>query len=60
VISKLNESLKQIAIEEGQWTEKRENSPTVSIDVFRARLNAGRQRVVDAKKAALAKGEKWP
>ena len=46
--------LKQAAIEEGQWTEKRDHSSAVSIAVIKARLNAGRQRVADARIAREA------
>jgi hypothetical protein len=59
-ISKMMDALKQAAIEEGQWGEKREAKGSVSIDVFRARLHAGRDGVAAAKRAALAKGETCP
>ena len=44
-------TLKQAAIEEGQWTEKREAKGALGINVIMERLNAGRQRVADAKAA---------
>jgi hypothetical protein len=43
--------LKQAAIEEGQWTEKREAKGSVGMRDIMARLNAGRQRVAAAKAA---------
>ena len=46
------EALKQAAIEEGQWNEKREAKGSVSLDVTIARLHAGRERVAAAKRAA--------
>jgi len=60
LVAQIQDVLKQAAIEEGQWTEKRGLSGSVGIDVIRARLNAGRDRVAAAKKASLAKGEPWP
>jgi len=53
--SNIMEALKLAAIEEGQWTEKRDLTGGVGIDVMKERLNAGRQRVADAKKARDAK-----
>jgi hypothetical protein len=49
--ARLAEDLKQAAIEEGQWTEKRDFSATVGIGIITARLDAGRQRVADRKVA---------
>ena len=49
--ARLAEDLKQAAIEEGQWTEKRDFSGTVGLSVIKARLHAGQQRVADAKVA---------
>jgi hypothetical protein len=60
LVAQIKDVLKQAAIEEGQWTEKRGLSGSVWIDVITARLNAGRDRVAAAKKASLAKGERWP
>jgi hypothetical protein len=54
LVDKFCSTLKQAAIEEGQWTEKRELSGAVGMSVIKQRLNAGRQRVADAKKAADA------
>jgi len=48
---RLAEDLKQAAIEEGQWTEKRDFSGIVGIGIVKARLDAGRQRVADRKVA---------
>jgi len=57
--ARIADNLKQAAIEEGQWTEKRELSgEAVAVQVI-INLNLGRQRVVEAKKAALARGEIW-
>ena len=49
--ARLADDLKQAAIEEGQWTEKRDFSATVGIGIITARLDAGRQRVADRKVA---------
>jgi hypothetical protein len=46
--------------EEGQWSEKREMSGSVPLEVAKAILNSGRDRLAAEKKAALAKGEPWP
>jgi len=54
-IEKLLHTLKQAAIEEGQWTEKREVAGGVSMAELERRLNAGRDRVAAAKNAADAK-----
>jgi hypothetical protein len=48
-----------VAIEEGQWTEKREVSGDATAAQIITNLNLGRQRVVEEKKAALARGEIW-
>lgn len=60
LVTQINATMKQAAIEEGQWSEKREMSGRVPLSEIKARLNAGRDRVAAAKKAALAKGEPWP
>ena len=51
LVSQINATMKQAAIEEGQWSEKREMSGSIGISVIIARLNAGRQRCADAKVA---------
>jgi hypothetical protein len=51
LVAQINDVLKQAAIEEGQWTEKRQLSGEVGISEITRRLNAGRQRVSDAKAA---------
>jgi hypothetical protein len=51
-ISKIIEALKQAAIEEGQWNEKRDFSATVGLALTTAKLHAGRERVAAAKRAA--------
>jgi hypothetical protein len=58
LVSQLHATLKQVAIEEGQWTEKRDLK-LVDVAGSKARINRGRQRVVDDKAAALARGETW-
>jgi phage terminase small subunit len=60
LLSQINATMKQAAIEEGQWSEKREMSGCLPLSEVIARLNAGRDRLAAQKKAALAKGEPWP
>ena len=69
-----NATLKQAAIEEGQWSEQRETAHErrervrerreaarkAEDAMIVANLHAGRQRIVDLKAAALARGEPWP
>jgi hypothetical protein len=50
---------KQAAEELGQWTEKRDVSGDATAAQITINLNLGRQRVVEEKKAALARGEIW-
>ena len=51
---------KQAAEELGQWTEKRDVSDAAAVAAqVIINLNLGRQRVVEEKKAALARGEIW-
>jgi hypothetical protein len=52
--AQIKDTLKQAAIEEGQWTEKREAKGALGINVIIERLNAGRKRVADAKAARNA------
>ena len=54
LVSQINDTLKQAAIEEGQWTEKRENKDTVALSEVVRRLNAGRDRATAAKRAREA------
>ena len=56
----INATMKQAAIEEGQWSEKREMSGRLPLSEVKARLNVTRDRLAAEKKAALAKGEPWP
>jgi hypothetical protein len=49
LVAQICDVLKQAAIEEGQWTEKREAKGSVGISVIMERLNAGWKRVADAK-----------
>ncbi len=58
LVAQINDVLKQAAIEEGQWTEKREAKGSVGISVMIERLNAGRQRVADAKAARDAAAQR--
>jgi hypothetical protein len=55
----IRDALKQAAIEEGQGTEKRDAGGAAELADLKARINKGRDRVVQAKKDALARGEKW-
>ena len=50
LVAQMNDTLKQAAIEEGQWTEKREPTAT-NINAYMDNINAGRKRVADAKLA---------
>jgi hypothetical protein len=52
------DALKQAAIEEGQWTEKREIKDVGAAE-RKARINRGRDRLAAEKKAALERGEIW-
>jgi hypothetical protein len=57
---RIAEHLKQVAIEEGQWADKRDVTSHVSVDVAKVELRIERHRIADAKKEALAKGLPWP
>jgi hypothetical protein len=48
-----------VAIEEGQSTEKRDLTGSLSIAAGNALLTAGRDRLAAEKKAALDRGEEW-
>jgi hypothetical protein len=50
LVTQIAAVLKQAAIEEGQWTEKRETKDTVSLSLAEQRLNAGRARVAALKR----------
>ena len=50
--------MKQAAIEEGQWTEKRQVEAAGAAE-RKARINRGRDRLAAEKAAALARGEVW-
>jgi hypothetical protein len=58
--AKIFECLKQAAIEEGQWNEKRDTAGTAAIDIARVELRREARRISDLKEAALAAGEPWP
>ena len=55
---KLMDALKQAAIEEGQWTEKRQIKAAGAAE-RKARINRGRDRLAAEKAAYLARGEVW-
>jgi hypothetical protein len=62
LVSQINHVLKQAAIEEGQWNQKRDISHEAAAATLVARLNAGRQRAAAAaaaeeKARALADGK---
>jgi hypothetical protein len=50
LLAQMNDTLKQAAIEEGQWTEKRETTGS-DLQAITERLNAGRRRVAEARRA---------
>jgi gas vesicle protein len=53
--SAIRDTMKQAAIEAQQWSDKKEDSiTTINVNLIVERLNAGRQQVADAKKAADA------
>ena len=56
--ARLADDLKQAAIEEGQWSEKREVQAAGAAE-RKARINRGRDRLAAEKAAALARGEVW-
>ena len=60
LVSQINATLKQAAIEEGQWNAKRKIAGGVDIEVARVELRREARRIADAKKAALAAGQPWP
>ena len=47
VVSQINATLKQAAIEEGQWSEKRQLSDSQANSVLAARMAAGQQRLAE-------------
>ena len=53
LVAQMNDTLKQAAIEEGQWTEKRETAGT-NINVLMDLINEGRSRVADEQEAREA------
>ena len=57
--SAIRKTLKQAAIEEGQWNEKREVSGDAAAAAIKASLKRGMMRVAAEKDAALARGEIW-
>jgi hypothetical protein len=56
--ARIADDLKQAAIEEGQWTEKRQVQAAGAAE-RKARINRGRDRLAAEKAAALARGEVW-
>ena len=59
-MSQITDVLKQAAIEEGQWTEKRDVTNHVAVDVIKVELRMEQHRIAEAKQAAQAKGLPWP
>jgi hypothetical protein len=57
--SRITETLKQAAIEEGQWSEKRDPNAERAFSQMKANINRGRDRLAAEKAAALARGEVW-
>src|SRR4029077_10798078 len=57
--ARIAHTLKQAAIEEGQWTEKREPHAAADLARMKANINRGRDRLAAAKAEALARGEAW-
>ena len=55
----IRDALRHAAIEEGQWTEKRDINAAADLATQVAKVNRGRDRLAAAKKEALARGEKW-
>jgi phage terminase small subunit len=60
LVSQINATMKQAAIEEGQWSEKRESKGSVPLAEAVFRLNRRRDQLAAEKKATLARGEPWP
>ena len=58
LVAQINDVLKQAAIEEGQWNERRQLSSEVGISEITRRLNAGRDRCAAAKRAADEKAKR--
>ena len=58
--AQINATMKQAAIEEGQWSEKRESSGGISYAAIEALLNAGRDRLAAEKKGGACSGPPWP
>jgi hypothetical protein len=59
LVAQINDTLKQAAMEKGQWTEKRDVKASDSLAAPKAKINQGRDHLAAAKKAALARGEVW-
>jgi hypothetical protein len=57
--ARLADDLKQAAIEEGQWSEKREVNASAGLAQLKANINRGRDKLAAEKAAALARGEVW-
>jgi uncharacterized protein YeaC (DUF1315 family) len=74
LVTQINATLKQAAIEQGQWSEQRETARErrerelkmreaarkANDAMIIANLHKGRQRIVEFKAATLARGEPWP
>jgi hypothetical protein len=59
LVTQINATLKQAAIEEGQWNEKREISGEENAVIIRDNLRKGMMLVADEKTAAMARDEIW-
>ncbi|MGO9257915.1 MAG: hypothetical protein ACLQU1_16620 [Bryobacteraceae bacterium] len=59
LVAQINQVLKQAAIEEGQWTDKRGAQGDVDINLTMQKLNAGRQRVAEEKAKPLRGRRTW-
>jgi hypothetical protein len=55
---RIADDLKQAAIEEVQWSQKRQVEAAGAAE-RKARINRGRDRLAAEKAAALARGEVW-
>lgn len=60
LVTQINATLKQVAIEEGEWSEKRELSARLPLSAVKAELHVSRDQIAANKKATLARGEPWP
>jgi gas vesicle protein len=59
LVAQINDTLKQAAIEEGQWKEKRETAGT-NVNILMDLINEGRTRVADEQEAREAAEARKP